>query len=159
MKRVVTVFALAVAVGCGVSDGGAGGTSPPPKPVSKKELRALLDDVGLEIGVAFHRVDEAGEGDETEQLRRTLLRAADTEERQAQRLERVIAPQAARRPLAQLVRATREQAKDIRALAHRKDLSGEVVRKDSLREDVSDKQIDRALDELENVAPPPRAGG
>ena len=152
MVRLVAVFAvMAAAVGCGGDE--AAETRPPPKPVSKKELRALVGDVGLNIRVAFYRVDEAPERGDTEQLRRALLHAADTQQRQVQRLERVIAPSELRRPLAQLIRATHEQAEDIRALARRRNLSPKVVVQDSLREDVPDKQVYRALDKIERAAP------
>ena len=64
------------------------------------------------------------------------------------RLERVLAPPAAQRPLARLIRASKEHAKDTRNLALRKDLAPEAVVRDSLNENGADKEVGRALHEL-----------
>ena len=144
MSRLVALVGViaAATIACG-------GAVPEREQVSREELRQLLGDVSLEIGVAFHRVDEVTRHGEAQELRGALLRAADTEEHQVRRLERVAPPQEARRPIARLVRATREQASDIRALARRRDLSAELVNNDSLREDRSDREIDAALAQLD----------
>jgi hypothetical protein len=145
VRQLVAVFALATAIGCSASDRDA---APVGNPISKSQLRTLLDDVAVKVRAAYLRVDEAAERRNTGQLRRALRRAAHVEELQTQRLEQVIAPREAERPLGRLVRASQEEAKQIRALARRKDLTAKVVQREALLENRADGEILRALTEL-----------
>jgi hypothetical protein len=148
LLALLAVSAVATVVGCGGEGGGGGGQPPPPKPVSKQELRRMLDQAGREVAQSFGRVEQAVNEKDLRGVRQTLLVAADTEERHVQALARVRPPKKAQKPLNQLLTGARAQVIDIRRLVAKEGLTLKDVRREERQTDPADKQVDQALQTL-----------
>jgi hypothetical protein len=143
---VLALTAVATVVGCG-GDGG-GGQPPPPKPVSKQELRRMIDQALREFSQAFGPVEQATKKRDLEGMKKGFLRVADIEHRQIEKLEGIRPPKEAQQPLTQLLTGARAQVAEFRRMAGKKDLTLKEVGREQRQPSPADKQVERALQTL-----------
>ena len=111
----------------------------------------MLDQAEREIGESFDRVEHAVRAKNLGFTRSTLLKAASTEERHIERLERVRSLMDSHQPLRALLIGARAQVADVRQLARSKRSTLKRARDEIERTDEADRRIEQALIQLEKL--------